>query len=73
MSKKKIGKVTEIWHTREVKLNSNYNSAGASVGMKATVAEGEDETATLMMLKKKVSASLAKEVEKITKFLSAVQ
>jgi uncharacterized membrane protein YcjF (UPF0283 family) len=68
-SKPKKIKVTEVWCTSEVKLNKNYNSSGASVGMKAVVEEDEDPNEVLRILKKKVKSSLDVEIEKIVAFL----
>ena len=65
----KKGRVTEVWYSKEVKLAKNYNSAGATLGMKASVAKGESIKATTLDLKKLVRASMNAEIPKIVEFL----
>jgi len=62
-------RVTEIWYSSEVKLSKNYQTAGATVGMKAVIDKREDEKQAMLVLKKKVKLSLSAEVKKITDFL----
>jgi len=74
LTKKKAGKIVEVFFSQDVKLSHEYQSMGTTAGMKAAIdtSKGESVKQTVAKLKRTVDEVLEVEVPDMKKALRAL-